>query len=101
MSEQKADKIQLEAMKLVSFELSSLLIFLYYIQYTLHIRYCDIDSFVGFCASQVVKVPTGFTTATEMHLKRSQIIQVFFVEIKNNSVEIKNYPWSLCLCLLR
>ena len=73
MSEQKADKIQLEAMKLVSFELSSLFIF----QYTLHIRYCDIDSFVGFCASQVVKVPTGFTTATEMHLKRSQIIQVF------------------------
>ena len=37
ISEQKADKIQLEAMKLV---------------------------------------PTGFTTATEMHLKRSQIIQV-------------------------
>ena len=37
VSEQKADKIQLEAMKLV---------------------------------------PTGFTTATEMHLKRSQIIQV-------------------------
>ena len=35
MSEQKADKIQLEAMKLVSFELSSLFIFLYYIQYTL------------------------------------------------------------------
>ena len=37
ISEQKADKIQLEAMKLV---------------------------------------PTGFTTATEMHLKRSQIIQI-------------------------
>jgi len=37
VSEQKADKIQLEAMKLV---------------------------------------PTGFTTATEMHLKRSQIIQI-------------------------
>ena len=37
ISEQKADKIQIEAMKLV---------------------------------------PTGFTTATEMHLKRSQIIQV-------------------------
>jgi len=37
MGEQKADKIQLEAMKLV---------------------------------------PTGFTTATEMHLKRSQIIQI-------------------------
>ena len=37
IAEQKADKIQLEAMKLV---------------------------------------PTGFTTATEMHLKRSQIIQV-------------------------
>ena len=37
ISEKKADKIQLEAMKLV---------------------------------------PTGFTTATEMHLKRSQIIQV-------------------------
>ena len=37
ISEQKADKIQTEAMKLV---------------------------------------PTGFTTATEMHLKRSQIIQV-------------------------
>merc|ERR1712001_776357 len=37
ISEQKADKIQLEAMKLV---------------------------------------PTGFTTATEMHLRRSQIIQV-------------------------
>ena len=45
--------------------------------HTVHIRYCDIDSFVGFCDSQVVKVPTGFTTATEMHLKRSQIIQVF------------------------
>ena len=37
ISEQKADKIQMEAMKLV---------------------------------------PTGFTTATEMHLKRSQIIQI-------------------------
>ena len=37
ISDQKADKIQMEAMKLV---------------------------------------PTGFTTATEMHLKRSQIIQI-------------------------
>ena len=71
MSEQKADKIQLEAMKLVSFELSSLLIFLYYA------RFLSMFSFVGISDSQAVKVPTGFTTATEMHLKRSQIIQVF------------------------
>ena len=74
MSEQKADKIQLEAMKLVSFELSSLLIFLHYIGYA---RLLLMFSFVGISDSQAVKVPTGFTTATEMHLKRSQIIQVF------------------------
>ena len=28
-------------------------------------------------------IPTGFTTATEMHLRRSQIIQVLFKEILN------------------
>ena len=27
-------------------------------------------------------IPTGFTTATEMHLRRSQIIQVLFKEIE-------------------
>ena len=74
MSEQKADKIQLEAMKLVSFELSSLDFPLLLIGYA---RFLSICSFVGISDSQAAKVPTGFTTATEMHLKRSQIIQVF------------------------
>ena len=64
MSEQKADKIQLEATKLVSFKLSSILNF-------------DFPLLFGNHDSQDVKVPMGFTTATEWHLMRSQTIQVF------------------------
>ena len=48
MSEQKADKIQLEAMKLVSFELSSLLIFLYYIQYNMRSDIAILIVLLGF-----------------------------------------------------
>ena len=43
-----------------------------------------------------MKVPTGFTTATEMHLKRSQIIQVFNVDHLQQILDSK-----LCLSLCR
>ena len=75
MSEQKADKIQLEAMKLVSC-LS---------HHTDIICFSQASTIIDEYLVLIVKVPTGFTTATEMHLKRSQIIQVLSVGVKSSA----------------